>query len=60
MTITKDFLESEIANAEKLQVQAQRQLAVVEGGLSVLRQLKAWLDKDVEPVIVEQETNAAG
>ena len=55
MTITKEFLVSEIVNAEALRAQAQRQLAIVEGGLSVLNQLKAWLDKDNEPVIVEAE-----
>lgn len=45
MQITKEFLDQEIANAEAVVVRDVKQLSASECGLSVLRQMRGYLDK---------------
>jgi hypothetical protein len=58
MEITRELLDNEIAAAEKVQADTQRQYNTVEGGLLALRQLRALLDREAAPAAESQSCPA--
>ena len=55
MQLTKELLDNEIRQAEKLVQQTGDQLVFARGGLTTLRQLRALLDVDDEAPPVDDE-----
>ena len=53
MLLDREQLDRELAHVQSLLVKTEQEVIFIKGGLNVLRQLRALLDKEAVPAEVE-------